>query len=265
MPRATMFITMTQLTTVILAAGEAKRMRSARPKVLHSLCGRPLIAYPVNAARALGSRVVVVVGRAAEEVRAAASPETAAGFVEEKGRRGTGHAVRQAGVACGDGPGTLLVLPGDVPLLSDATLKRLVDHHVQTGAGATLLTAEVADATGYGRVVREQGRPVGIVEHRDATAAQRRIREIGTSVYCFDAARFWPALAPVTPGNEQREDARTHRNAILPRPGHRLEAVITEEPSAWPGGHYPNHPAQLARINRAPHPDRPRARWATLC
>ena len=112
MPRATMFITMTQLTTVILAAGEAKRMRSARPKVLHSLCGRPLIAYPVNAARALGSRVVVVVGRAADEVRAAVSPETGAGFVEQKERLGTGHAVLQARVACGDGPGTLLVLPG---------------------------------------------------------------------------------------------------------------------------------------------------------
>src|SRR5258706_6065822 len=256
MPRATMFITMTQLTTVILAAGEAKRMRSARPKVLHSLCGRPLIAYPVNAARALGSRVVVVVGRAAEEVRAAASPETAAGFVEQKERRGTGHAVLQARVACGDGPGTLLVLPGDVPLLSDATLKRLVDHHVQTGAGATLLTAEVADATGYGRVVREQGRPVGIVEHPDATAAQRRIREIGTSVYCFDAARFWPALAQVTPENEQGEDARTHRNAILPRPGHRLEAVITEDPSECPGVNDRKQLPELGGLTRRPLPGR---------
>ena len=250
MPRATMFITMTQLTTVILAAGEAKRMRSARPKVLHSLCGRPLIAYPVNAARALGSRVVVVVGRAADEVRAAVSPETGAGFVEQKERLGTGHAVLQARVACGDGPGTLLVLPGDVPLLSDATLKRLVDHHVQTGAAATLLTAEVADAAGYGRVVREHGRPVGIVEHRDATAAQRQIREIGTSVYCFDAARFWPALAQVTPENEQGEYYLTDVIGILHRQGHRLEAVITEDPSECLGVNDRRQLAELAGIMR---------------
>ena len=112
---------MAQLTAVILAAGEAKRMRSARPKVLHSLCGRPLIAYPVNAARAVGARVVVVVGRGGDEVRAAIDPEAGAGFVEQKERLGTGHAVLQAHVACGDAPGTILVLPGDCPLLSAAT------------------------------------------------------------------------------------------------------------------------------------------------
>src|SRR5713226_3836134 len=154
MHRATMVVAMIQLTTIILAAGEAKRMRSVRPKVLHSLCGRPVIAYPINAARTVGARVGVVGGRAADEVRAAVSPEAGAGFVEQKERLGTGHAVLQARVACGDGPGTLLVLPGDTPLLSDATIRRLVDHHVQTGAAATLLTAEVPDATGYGRVVR---------------------------------------------------------------------------------------------------------------
>jgi len=87
---------MAQLTAVILAAGEAKRMRSARPKVLHSLCGRPLIAYPVNAARAVGARIVVVVGRGADEVRAAVDPEAGASFVEQKERLGTGHAVLQA-------------------------------------------------------------------------------------------------------------------------------------------------------------------------
>ena len=205
-------------------------MRSARPKVLHSLCGRPLIAYPVNTARAVGARVVIVVGRAADEVRAAVAAGVGAGFVEQKERLGTGHAVLQARVACGDGPGTILVLPGDVPLLSEATLRRLVDHHVQTGAAATLLTAEVADATGYGRVVREQGRPVGIVEHRDATAAQRQVREIGTSVYCFDAPRFWPALAQVTPENEQHEyyltDVRPSSTPTAPSTSTRWPASI---------------------------------------
>ncbi len=254
---------MNQLTAVILAAGEAKRMRSAHPKVLHALCGRPLIAYPVNAARALGARVVIVVGRAADEVRAAVSPE-AAGFVEQKERLGTGHAVLQAHVACGDGPGTLLVLPGDVPLLSEATLKRLVDHHVASGAAATLLTAEVPDATGYGRVVREQGRPVGIVEHRDATAAERQIREIGTSVYCFDAQRFWPALAQVTPENEQGEYYLTDVVGILSRQGQRLEAVITQDPSECLGVNDRKQMAELGAIMRRRILDRLMAAGVTV-
>ena len=241
---------MNNLIAVILAAGEAKRMRSARPKVLHALCGRPLIAYPVQAARALGARVVMVVGRAADEVRAAVSTEVAAGFVEQKERLGTGHAVLQARVACGDGAGAILVLPGDVPLLSEATLRRLVDHHVRTGAAATLLTAEVGDPTGYGRVVREGGRPVGIVEHRDATAAQRQIREIGTSVYCFDARRFWPALAQVTPDNEQSEYYLTDVIGILHRQGHPLEAVVTDDPSECLGVNDRRQLAELAAIMR---------------
>ena len=259
-----MVVTMNQLTAVILAAGEAKRMRSAHPKVLHALCGRPLIAYPVSAARALGARVVIVVGRAADEVRAAVSPEAAAGFVEQKERLGTGHAVLQAHVACGDGPGTLLVLPGDVPLLSEATLRRLVDHHVASGAAATLLTAEVPDATGYGRVVREQGRPVGIVEHRDTTPAQRQIREIGTSVYCFDAQRFWPALAQVTPENEQGEYYLTDVVGILSRQGQRLEAVITQDPSECLGVNDRKQMAELGGIMRRRILDRLMAAGVTV-
>jgi len=255
---------MNQLTAIILAAGEAKRMRSARPKVLHALCGRPLIAYPVSTARALGARVVVVVGRAAEEVRAAVTPEVGASFVEQKERLGTGHAVLQAHVACGDGPGTVLVLPGDVPLLSGATLRRLVEHHVASGAAATLLTAEVADPTGYGRVVREQGRPVGIVEHRDATAAERQIREIGTSVYCFDAQRFWPALAQVTPDNEQHEYYLTDVIGILHREGQGLEAVITDDPNECLGVNDRRQLAELAGIMRRRILDRLMAAGVTV-
>jgi bifunctional UDP-N-acetylglucosamine pyrophosphorylase/glucosamine-1-phosphate N-acetyltransferase len=255
---------MNQLTAIILAAGEAKRMRSARPKVLHALCGRPLIAYPVSAARVLGARVVVVVGRAAEEVRAAVTPEVGASFVEQKERLGTGHAVLQAHVACGDGPGTVLVLPGDVPLLSGATLRRLVEHHVTSCAAATLLTAEVADPTGYGRVVREQGRPVGIVEHRDATAAERQIREIGTSVYCFDAQRFWPALAQVTPDNEQHEYYLTDVIGILHREGQGLEAVITDDPNECLGVNDRRQLAELAGIMRRRILDRLMAAGVTV-
>ena len=193
------------LTAIILAAGESKRMRSRRPKVLHPLCGRPLIEYPMQVTRALGARVVLVVGRAADDVRATVGTAPDLTYVEQAERRGTGHAVLQARAACPVGGGVILVLPADQPLMSETMLRGLVDHHRATGAAATLLTACLDDPTGYGRVLREGGQPVAIVEHRDATPAQREIREIGTSVYCFDAATFWPALDQVTPQNEQGE------------------------------------------------------------
>src|SRR5213080_5416473 len=127
------------LTTIILAAGEGKRMRSRQPKVLHELCGRPLISYSLRLARTVGDRIVLVVGPEADGVRAVAGEGVT--VVEQRERLGTGHAVLQARPACGEG--TILVLPGDTPLLSGETLERLVRHHRSTGAVATVLTAVV--------------------------------------------------------------------------------------------------------------------------
>jgi bifunctional UDP-N-acetylglucosamine pyrophosphorylase/glucosamine-1-phosphate N-acetyltransferase len=255
---------MTNLTAVILAAGDAKRMRSSRPKVLHPLCGRPLIQYPVRLCRALGTPMVLVVGRGAEEVRAAVGETPAVAFVEQKERLGTGHAVLQAREACPSDGGTLLVLPADQPLMQEATLRRLVEHHVATGAAATLLTAEVEDPTGYGRVIREDGRPAAIVEHRDATAAQRAIREIGTSVYCFDAARFWPALSQVAPDNDQGEYYLTDVIAILRRQGHRLEAVVAPDSTECLGINDRKQLAQVAGLLRGLILDRLMASGVTV-
>jgi bifunctional UDP-N-acetylglucosamine pyrophosphorylase / glucosamine-1-phosphate N-acetyltransferase len=237
---------MSDLTAVILAAGDAKRMRSTRPKVLHQICGRPLIDFPVAACRALGAPIVMVVGRAADEVRAAV-PGPDVSFVEQKERLGTGHAVLQARGACPDG-GTVLVLPGDMPLLTAETLRRLVDHHRATGAAATILSAVVDDPAGYGRVVRDGDRPTGIVEHRDATPAQRAIREIGTSVYCFDATRFWRALGQITPQNDQGEYYLTDAVGILHAAGHRIEAVQVLEADEGLGI---NDQKQLAHVAAA--------------
>jgi bifunctional UDP-N-acetylglucosamine pyrophosphorylase/glucosamine-1-phosphate N-acetyltransferase len=235
MARATLVANMKMLTAVILAAGESKRMRSSRPKALHPLGGRALIDYPVRVARALGARVVLVVGRGADDVRAAVGEAPDLVYVEQKDRLGTGHALLQARGACGDGAGIILVLPGDQPLMSEATLRALVDHHRATGAAATLLTAEVADPTGYGRVVREGGRPAAIVEHRDATPAQRAIREIGTSTYCFDTERLWPALDRVTLQNEQGEYYLTDVIALLSKGGARVEALTASDPEECMG------------------------------
>ena len=238
------------LTAIILAAGESKRMRSRRPKVLHPLCGRPLIEYPMQVTRALGARVVLVVGRAADDVRATVGTAPDLTYVEQAERRGTGHAVLQARPACPAGAGVILVLPADQPLMSETMLRGLVDHHRATGAAATLLTACLDDPTGYGRVLREGGQPVAIVEHRDATPAQREIREIGTSVYCFDAATFWPALDQVTPQNEQGEYYLTDVIGILRREGRRLEAVIAADARECLGINDRRQLAQLAAVHR---------------
>ncbi|HET8578376.1 MAG TPA: bifunctional UDP-N-acetylglucosamine diphosphorylase/glucosamine-1-phosphate N-acetyltransferase GlmU [Methylomirabilota bacterium] len=255
---------MSDLTAVILAAGDAKRMRSNRPKVLHPLCGRPLIEYPVRAARGLGARIVVVIGRAAEDVRAVVGAETHASFVEQAERRGTGHAVLQAREACGEDAGPILVLPGDVPLLSEATLRRLVEHHLAAKAAATLLTAELEDPTGYGRVVREGGKPVAIVEDRDATLAQRAIREVGTSVYCFDARRLWPALSRVTPQNQQGEYYLTDVIDLLWRDGLSIEAVTTTDPAECLGINDRKQLAALAAVLRGRILDRLMAEGVTI-
>jgi bifunctional UDP-N-acetylglucosamine pyrophosphorylase / glucosamine-1-phosphate N-acetyltransferase len=241
---------MKTLTAVILAAGESKRMRGSRPKALHLLSGRRLIDYPVRVARALGARIVLVVGRGADDVRAAVGESPDLAYVEQKERLGTAHALLQARGACGDGAGAVLVLPGDQPLMSDALLRALVDHHRSTGAAATLLTAEVEEPAGYGRVIREGGRPVAIIEDRDATPAQRAIREIGTSTYCFDARRLWPALDRVTPQNDQGEHYLTDVVSILAASGVPVEALAAPHPEECMGINDRKQLAEVAAVLR---------------
>src|SRR5262245_28876569 len=216
------------VTAIILAAGEGKRMRSRRPKVLHPLCGRPLIGYALRAARAVADRLVMVVSPDSSAVVAAAGEGVIA--VEQRERLGTGHAVLQARGACGDGA-TILVLPGDMPLMTGETFERLVAHHAATGAAVTVVTAHVAEPGGYGRVLRQRGRVTRVVEERDATDDQKRVGEINTSVYCFDARRLWTALAELRPDNDQGEYYLTDVIAILARAGGRIEAITVNDPA----------------------------------
>jgi bifunctional UDP-N-acetylglucosamine pyrophosphorylase/glucosamine-1-phosphate N-acetyltransferase len=254
---------MEQLTAVVLAAGESTRMRSARPKVLHPLGGRPLVHYPLEACRALGARIVLVVGRGAEELRRVVGETPDLAFAEQAERRGTGHALMQARSAC-PAEGTVLVLPADVPLLSAATLRALVDHHRATGAAVTLLTALVDDPTGYGRVVRADGRPAAIVEHRDATPAQRQIREIATSVYCFDGRALWPALERLRPDNAQGEYYLTDVVGILRAGGGVVDAVVAEDARDCLGVNDRRQLAELAAILRGRVLDRLMAEGVTV-
>jgi bifunctional UDP-N-acetylglucosamine pyrophosphorylase/glucosamine-1-phosphate N-acetyltransferase len=252
---------MNELTTLILAAGEGKRMRSRTPKVLHMLCGRPLISYPLRLARTLADRVAMVVGPNAQGVRALAGSDVT--VVEQRERLGTGHAVLQARDACPD-RGMLLVLAADMPLLRLETLERLVAHHRASGAAATVLTAVVERPYGYGRVLRQGGRVKRIVEERDATDDEKTIAEINTSVYCFDAHRLWPALAEVKPDNDQGELYLTDVLGVLARAGARVEGVAVGEAVEAMGVNDRAQLAALAAIQRRRILDRLMAEGVTV-
>ena len=171
---------------IVLAAGKGTRMRTGRAKVLHEAAGRTLLGWALASLEDIDTGdVAVVVGHQADEV-ADACPDGVATVVQEP-QLGTGHAV-QVGLGGLTGTsGTVLVLPGDMPLIRAATLRALVDRHETSGAAATILSVELDDPHGYGRVIRSDGSVSAIVEERDATDDQRRIAEVNTSVYVFDA------------------------------------------------------------------------------
>jgi bifunctional UDP-N-acetylglucosamine pyrophosphorylase/glucosamine-1-phosphate N-acetyltransferase len=208
---------------VVLAAGEGTRMKSATtPKVLHPLCGRTMLGHVVAATRGLEPEsLVVVVGHAREQVTAhlAEIDPTVRAVVQEE-QNGTGHAVRVALDTLPDLDGTVVVVPGDAPLLTTETLSELVTTHAQAGAATTLLTAHLDDPTGYGRVVREGGSVTAVVEHKDADAATLALTEVATSVYAFDAKALAESLQQLTTDNAQGEEYLTdvvglHRGAGL--------------------------------------------------
>ena len=203
---------------ILLAAGLGKRMRSATAKVLHPVAGRPMVAYPIAAAAALRpSTVVVVVGNQGGSVRRAAQsewarlrlPDPVLRFAVQERQLGTGHAVLQAEPQLRGASGDLLILSGDVPAIRPDTLRRLLRRHRASRAAATVLTTRLADPAGYGRVIRGDGAARGevirIVEHRDATAAQRIIHEVNAGIYAVDPHRVFEAVRGGRRTNAQRE------------------------------------------------------------
>jgi len=190
------------MNVVILAAGQGKRMHSDLPKVLHQLAGMPLLAHVITAARALKpTRIVVVYGHGGERVREAFAADADVAWVRQEPQLGTGHAVMQA-VPLLDDTAPTLVLYGDVPLIRPVTLQRLIGA---AGEGVGLLTVELDDPDGYGRIVRSRGKVTRIVEHKDATDKQLEIREINTGIMVLPTARLKAWLTALKNNNAQKE------------------------------------------------------------
>ncbi|MCN9241919.1 bifunctional UDP-N-acetylglucosamine diphosphorylase/glucosamine-1-phosphate N-acetyltransferase GlmU [Streptomyces sp. RY43-2] len=237
---------------VVLAAGEGTRMKSATPKVLHEICGRSLVGHVLAAAGELEpENLVVVVGHAREKVTEhLALVEPGVRTAVQAEQRGTGHAVRMGLQELGGAvEGTVVVVCGDTPLLTGETLRRLADTHAADGNAVTVLTAEVPDATGYGRIVRDEatGAVTAIVEHKDADEGRRAIREINSGVFAFDGALLADALKKVRTDNSQGEEYLTDVLGILRGAGHRVGASVAGDHREIAGI---NNRVQLAEARR---------------
>ena len=230
------------LITVIMAAGKGNRMHSDLAKVLHRLNGRPMIHYVLDTARALGSRrIIVIVGHQANTVRRELAGWPVE-FVVQEEQLGTGHAVHQAKPLLTGENGIVLVLAGDSPLIRPSTLEALILAHRHERAAASVLTAQVPDPTGLGRIIRDDaGRIDRIVEEKDATAEQRALLEINTSMYCFEPSLLIQALDHLTPQNMQGEFYLTDTIGILRRQGHRIADAEADTPQETIGVNTPEH------------------------
>jgi bifunctional UDP-N-acetylglucosamine pyrophosphorylase/glucosamine-1-phosphate N-acetyltransferase len=252
------------IAAVVLAAGEGTRMRSATPKVLHPLCGRPMILHVLDHLVELPlARIVVVVGHGAERVTKTVQEQLVTDipveFVEQRVQRGTGDATSVGLTASGfdlDAEDDVLILTADTPLLRAETLAALATQHRLADAAATVLTAELDEPAGYGRIVRDaRGAVDRIVEHADANDAELELTEVNSAIYCFRRNLLAPALRRLDPDNAQREYYLTDVVRVLRAAGHQVVGAIAEDPNETLGV---NDRAQLAdaeavlrdRINR---------------
>ncbi len=220
---------MSNLMAIILAAGKGTRMKSALPKVLHQVGGKPMVQQVLDAASFSGAdKKVVVVGFGAQSVADALAGQ--AEFVVQNEQLGTGHAVMQARRELSNFAGTVMVLCGDTPLLTGKLLARLYAEHAQAQAVATVLTAVMPDPAGYGRVIRNSaGQVEKIVEHKDASVAELAVSEINTGIYCFEAKELLTALDGLTCNNAQGEYYLTDVIAILNQQGNKVWAVKADD------------------------------------
>ena len=219
------------LAAVILAAGKGTRMKSALPKVLHPICGQPMLYYPLEVARQAGfKQLKVVVGHRAKQVSQAFAAADVT-WVEQTDQLGTGHALMCAADSLRGYFGPLLLLCGDVPLLKAETLQQLRNYHSQQQATVTVLTAQLPNPVGYGRVIRDGEQILQIVEERDADEQQRQVTEINTGTYLFDTAFVLSALKGLNKNNAQKEYYLTDIVAAAVAAGKKTRALCVDDPT----------------------------------
>jgi len=233
---------------VILAAGKGERMKSDLPKVLHQLSGKPMVEYVINTAKGSGAkRIILVVGHRWEQAQNSLK-HLKVEFVIQREQLGTGHAVLQAQKLLADFDGDVLILCGDVPLLKADTLKKLLKEHREKKAKATVLTAILEDSSGYGRIIRNQkGVVQKIVEEKDASADQKRIKEINTGTFAFDRASLFSVLEKITTDNRQGEYYLTDTLELLHDRKLPIWGVVAPDPSETLGI---NSPEELKKVEK---------------
>lgn len=214
---------------IVLAAGKGKRMKSKLYKVLHPVCGKPMVGHVADTVRRTNSeRTVVIVGHGAEDVKAYLGDQ--AEYVLQEQQLGTGHAVRQAEGLLGKEEGTTVLICGDTPLVRAETIEAMIALHESEGAAATILTAIPEDPTGLGRIIRgEDGGVLRIVEQKDCTPEEAAVNEINTGTYCFDNRKLFDALSKVTNDNAQGEYYITDVVGILRGEGEKVAAYATKD------------------------------------
>ena len=234
---------------VILAAGKGTRMQSELAKVLHPICGRPMLAYSVELAKEIGAdRIVAVIGHQAERVREACGEQDLL-FVEQERQLGTGHAVLHAREAFADYNGLILILCGDVPLLKVSTVESLIAHHEASGAVVTVMTVNLYNPGSYGRIVKnDAGEVLKIVEAKDATAGEKEIREINTGIYCADSRFLFSAVGRIGNNNVQKEYYLTDIMEIARRDGHKVSAFVVGDEAEVMGINTPEDLAYACRV-----------------
>lgn len=240
---------MNRLLLLILAAGKGTRLKSSLPKVLHILAGKSLIEHVIEASRPLEpSQTIVVVGHESERVRAQLAGLPELFFLEQVPQLGTGHAVQLAVPVMKQHQGAVLILSGDVPLISTTTLQKLIRTHDDTGSSVTLLSTLLEDPTGYGRVLRNShGSVERIIEQKDANAQEQALKEINAGIYCFNIHDLCEVIGLLSADNSQEEYYLTDCIALLRERNKRISAAVCEDPAEVSGI---NTRLDLARLER---------------
>lgn len=224
-------------------------MKSDLPKVLHAICGQPMLSYVLSACRLAGvDRLLVVVGQGKEQVIRRFEAEHDVVWVEQSEQKGTGHAVRCCCDVLEGFEGSVLVIAADMPLVRRDTLASLLEVRERSGDAVTLATTELDEPAGYGRIIRDaHGRLEAIVEHGNCTARQRRIREVNPSYYCFDARRLFGALEQVQPNRAKAEYYLTDLVQVFRLAGNGVSASVSVAPEDAMGI---NSQLDLAEVSR---------------